>query len=291
MAQIINGRKIANEFCDQIKERVREVRTRGIFPTIALINVGDDPASRIYVGKKEKLAESVGIASTTYRLECKASEEEVSDLILELNKNEHVHAILLQSPLPKHLEFQKLVNLISPDKDVDGLTTLNQGKLFSGNPWVIPCTPLGILHLLRYIHENLAGMHAVVLGRSLIVGRPLAQLLLNSNCTVTMLHSYSRDLPTICRTADILISAVGRQSFIGGNCVKPGATVIDVGVNRVAESAKIVGDVIFDDVYAIAGAISPVPNGVGPMTVAYLMNNTLMLSSRSFLSCSSRSVG
>jgi methylenetetrahydrofolate dehydrogenase (NADP+)/methenyltetrahydrofolate cyclohydrolase len=172
-----------------------------------------------------------------------------------------------------------MVNLIDPEKDVDGLTTLNQGKLFSGEPGVFPCTPAGVLHLLRTVREDIAGLHAVILGRSSIVGRPLSQLLLNANCTVTLLHSYSKDLKSICKTADILVSAMGKPLFVGKEFVKPGALVIDVGVNRIEENGlkRIVGDVIFEEVCKIAGAITPVPNGVGPMTVAYLMHNTLNL--------------
>ncbi|MDR1983189.1 MAG: bifunctional methylenetetrahydrofolate dehydrogenase/methenyltetrahydrofolate cyclohydrolase [Holosporaceae bacterium] len=279
MAKTINGREIADEFCAHIKERTAEIKERGIEPHIALINAGEDPASEIYISKKEKLATSVGISSTVYKFNNYVKENEISDLINKLNNDKKVHAILLQSPLPKSFQFRKLINLIHPDKDVDGLTTLNQGRLFSGEPGVAPCTPSGVLHLLRTVHDNIAGLHAVVLGRSSIVGRPLAQLLLNSNCTVTLLHSYSKDLPAICRTADILVSAIGKPLFIGKEFIKPGATVIDVGVNKIEKngSKKIVGDVKFDEVAEIAAAITPVPHGVGPMTVAYLMHNTLNL--------------
>ncbi|MDR0678381.1 MAG: bifunctional methylenetetrahydrofolate dehydrogenase/methenyltetrahydrofolate cyclohydrolase [Holosporaceae bacterium] len=279
MAKVIDGKEIANEFCAQIKERTLEIKKRGIEPRIALINTGEDPASEIYISKKEKLATSVGISSVVYKFNNYVKENEVSDLIVKLNDDAEVHAILLQSPLPKSFQFRKLINLIHPDKDVDGLTTINQGRLFSGEPGITPCTPSGVLHLLRTVHTNIAGLHAVVLGRSSIVGRPLAQLLLNSNCTVTLLHSYSKDLPTICRTADILVSAIGKPLFVRKEFVKPGATVIDVGVNKIEKngSKKIVGDVNFDEVFEVAAAITPVPNGVGPMTVAYLMHNTLNL--------------
>jgi methylenetetrahydrofolate dehydrogenase (NADP+)/methenyltetrahydrofolate cyclohydrolase len=279
MAKIINGRKIADEFCEQIRERVQEIKANGTTPCVALINASDDPASEIYISKKKKLAESVGISSMVYRFDDRVKESELADLIKKLNESNSVHAILLQAPLPKSIRFRELVNLIHPDKDVDGLTTLNQGRLFSGEPGVIPCTPLGVLHLLRTVHDRLAGLHAVVIGRSSIVGRPLSQLLLNANCTVTSLHSYSQDLASICRTADILVSAVGKPHFVEHDFVKPGATVIDVGVNRIEENGmkKIVGDVDFDNVSEVAGAITQVPNGVGPMTVAYLMHNTLKL--------------
>lgn len=280
MTKIINGKKIAAEFCDSVRDRVAELKVRGVIPRIALINASNDLASEIYVSKKEKLAESVGIKSDTYKFSQGTKESEIADLIEKLNADKSVHAILLQSPLMEGLRFRELVNLIAPEKDVDGLTSINQGRLFSGEPGVIPCTPLGVLHLIRTVHEKVAGLHAVVIGRSSIVGRPMTLLLLNANCTVTALHSYSRDLPDICRTADILVSATGQPKFVGKNFVKPGATVIDVGVTRITTAdgtKKIVGDVDFDEVSEIAGAITPVPNGVGPMTVAYLMYNTLKL--------------
>lgn len=280
MTKIINGRKIATEFCDSVRDLVTELKARGIIPRIALINASNDLASEIYVSKKEKLAESVGIKSDVYKFSQGTKESEVADLIEKLNADKSVHAILLQSPLIEGLRFRELVNLIAPEKDVDGLTTINQGRLFSGEPGVIPCTPLGVLHLIRTVHEKIAGLHAVVIGRSSIVGRPMTLLLLNANCTVTALHSYSRDLPDICRTADIVVSATGQPKFVEKNFVKPGATVIDVGVTRITEAdgtKKIVGDVDFDEVSEVAGAITPVPNGVGPMTVAYLMYNTLKL--------------
>lgn len=280
MTKIINGRKIAADFCDSVRDRVAELKVRGITPRIALINASNDPASEIYVSKKEKLAESVGIKSDVYKFAQGTKESEVADLIEKLNADKSVHAILLQSPLIEGLRFRELVNLIAPEKDVDGLTSINQGRLFSGEPGVIPCTPLGVLHLIRTVHEKIAGLHAVVIGRSSIVGRPMTLLLLNANCTVTALHSYSRDLPEICRTADIVVSATGQPKFVEKNFIKPGATVIDVGVTRITEAdgtKKIVGDVDFDEVSEVAGAITPVPNGVGPMTVAYLMYNTLKL--------------
>jgi len=277
MTQIINGKEIAATLCEQIKEKV--ARLKGEAPCIALINASSDPASEIYVSKKEKLAASVGISSVVYKLGSNAEEGEIADLIHQLNNDNNVHAILLQSPLAKGISFSKLVNLIRPDKDVDGLTFVNQGKLFAGESGVIPCTPLGVLHLIKTVHERIAGLHAVVIGRSAIVGRPLAQLLINFNCSVMVLHSHSKNIPEICKTADILVSAVGKPFFVKKNFVKPGATVIDVGVNRIEkeEKKKIVGDVDFDEVYGIAGAITPVPNGVGPMTVAYLMHNALEL--------------
>jgi methylenetetrahydrofolate dehydrogenase (NADP+)/methenyltetrahydrofolate cyclohydrolase len=277
---IIDGRKIADEFCDRLKERAADIKNRGIEPRIALINAGDDPASAIYVSKKEKLAAAVGISSDVYKLGADVKENEIVELIKKLNEDKSVHAILLQSPLPKNLDFRKLVNLIDPHKDVDGLTILNQEKLFSGESGVVPCTPLGVLHLLQTVRKDVAGLHAVILGRSVIVGRPLAQLLLNCDCSVTSLHSRSKNVSEICRTADVLVAAVGKPLFVGREFVKPGAVVIDVGVNRISGFAKVVGDVNFDEVREIVEAISPVPGGVGPMTVAYLMSNALDLAYR-----------
>lgn len=280
MAFLIDGKKIAAEFCESVRDRVDELKQRGVFPRIALINASDDPASEIYVAKKKKLAESVGVRSDVYKFREGTKESEVAELIEKLNADDSVHAILIQAPTMEGLRFRELVNLISPNKDVDGLTSTNQGHLFSGEPGVIPCTPLGVLHLIRSVHDKIAGLHAVVIGRSSIVGRPTTLLLLNANCTVTALHSYSKNLPEICRTADILVSATGHAKFVKKNFIKPGATVIDVGITRITTedgTKKIVGDVDFDEVSEIAGAITPVPNGVGPMTVAYLMYNTLKL--------------
>ncbi|MDR1561381.1 MAG: bifunctional 5,10-methylenetetrahydrofolate dehydrogenase/5,10-methenyltetrahydrofolate cyclohydrolase [Holosporaceae bacterium] len=277
--KIVNGKEIADKFCEEIKEKVSKIKQRGIFPTVALINVGDDSASNVYISKKQRIAEAIGISSRIYKFTAHADENELAELIWQLNTDDDVHAILLQSPLPPNIEFRKLVDLIRPDKDVDGLTTVNQGKLFSGASGSVPCTSLGILHLLRTVHKKLEGLHAVVLGRSFIVGRPLSQLLLNANCTVTVIHSFSKNITNVCKTADVLISAIGKPRFVTKNFIKQGATIIDVGINRVEENGKkrIVGDVDLENTLGIAGAITPVPNGVGPMTVAYLMHNTLEL--------------
>ncbi|GHT91549.1 bifunctional protein FolD [Alphaproteobacteria bacterium] len=302
MGAIINGKEIANDFCKTIGEQVEELKARGILPCIALVNASSDPASEIYVLKKSKLAESLGIKSTIHKLDDNVSSDEVADLLRNLNEDDTVHAILLQSPLANGLNFRKLVDLIDPEKDVDGLTTINQGRLFTGEPCIAPCTPSGVLHLIHRrdadhnnkIHAlqapdglvthrgSLSGLHAVVLGRSSIVGKPMAQLLLNENCTVTTLHSRSQNIQEICRTADIIVSAIGKPKYITKDFVKPGVIVIDVGINRleIDGKKKIVGDVDFDTVSEIAGAISPVPNGVGPMTVAYLMHNATQLAAK-----------
>ncbi len=280
MVRIINGKEIADEFSQTIKLRVDEVKSRGVFPKLAMIRVGEDENTAIYTIKKEKLAQQIGIETVNYHFDNKVKSIDLLKLINELNIDKKIHAILLQSPLPKRLSFRNIVNAINPEKDVDGLTTLNQGRLFSGEPGIIPCAPLGVLHILRIIHEDIAGMHAVVIGRSSTVGRPLSQLLLNANCTVTLLHSYSRNLEEICKTADILVSAVGKPKFVDSNFVKKGATVIDIGLNKIKNNngdISFVGDVDFDNVISVAGAITPVPNGIGPMTAAYLMHNTLKL--------------
>lgn len=280
-AKLIDGAKIAKELCASVEERVVKLKANGVYPRIALINASDDPASEIYVSKKEKLAKSLGIKSDVYKFSQEATESEVASLIKKLNADKSVNAILLQSPLMKGMKFQELVNLISPEKDVDGLTFANQGRLFMGELGVVPCTPLGVLHLIRSVHKEISGLHAVIIGRSTIVGRPTAALLLNANCAVTVLHSRSRDLQSVCRTADILISATGKPKLIGKDFIKPDATVIDVGIARITTAdgtKKIVGDVNFDEVNEVAGALTPVPRGVGPMTVAYLMYNAVKLS-------------
>jgi methylenetetrahydrofolate dehydrogenase (NADP+)/methenyltetrahydrofolate cyclohydrolase len=280
MAIVINGKEIANDFCKIIASKVEALKFCGIFPHIALVNASADPASEIYVSRKQKLAESLGIKSTVHRLSGdNIQEKDVAELLESLNLDDDVTAILLQSPLAHGLNFRKLVDTIDPRKDVDGLTSTHQGKLFMGEPCVAPCTPLGVLHLIHSVRENISGLHAVVLGRSSIVGKPMAQLLLNKNCSVTTLHSYSRDVPDICVTADIIVSAVGKPLYVQKHFVKPGSIVIDVGINRIEidGAKKIVGDVDSHPVSEVAAAISPVPNGVGPMTVAYLMYNATLL--------------
>ncbi len=280
MAKIIDGLKIADEFNLATRDRVRDLKRSGVVPKLVTVTVGEDKESTLFCTARNELAKFIGIEVLNYNLDRKTKLSELKDLILPLNDDNSVHAIFLLTSEPKGLSFRDAVNLISPDKDVAGLTTLNQGRLFLGEPGMIPCTPLAVLHLLRIVHEDLAGMHAVVLGRSSSVGRPLTQLLLNANCTVTSLHSYSKDLENVCRTADILVSAIGNPKFITRHFVKEGATIIDVGLNQLVDQKdclKTVGDVDFDDVLGIAGAITSVPNGVSPMTVSYLMHNTLKL--------------
>ena len=280
MEKLIDGKAISEKLCESLKEKVTSLRKSGIIPCIALIKANDDPASEIYVSKKESLAKSIGIESQVYKFQTGVKQDFLEELIINLNNDPTVHAILLQLPIAEGLDSKKLINLISPEKDVDGLTSVNQGKLFAGEDCIVPCTPQGVLHLIHSVRQNISGMHAVVLGRSVIVGRPMISLLLNNNCTVTALHSKSKNVAEICSTADILVSAIGKPKFVTKDFVKPGAIIIDVGINRIQTSdkkKKIVGDVDFDDVWDLAGAITPVPKGVGPMTVAYLMKNTIDL--------------
>ncbi|MDR1362351.1 MAG: bifunctional methylenetetrahydrofolate dehydrogenase/methenyltetrahydrofolate cyclohydrolase [Holosporaceae bacterium] len=278
MASIIDGKTIAHRFGGIISRKVERLKSSGIFPHIALINAGQDPASEIYLSRKQAMAESLGIKSTVYKLN-NPQENDVEQLIKTLNADDSVSAILLQSPLMPELNFRKLVDFIDPCKDADGLTTINQGKLFTGEPCISPCTPLAVLHLIHSVRENISGLQAVVLGRSSIVGKPTAQLLLNRNCSVTLLHSQSRHIPEICATADIIVSAIGKSLYVQKHFIKSGAIVIDVGINRIEVDGakKVVGDVDFHQVAEVAAAISPVPNGVGPMTVTYLMHNTVLL--------------
>jgi len=280
MERLINGKAIAEKFCETLKKKVGKLKDNGITPCIALIKANDDPASEIYVSKKENLAKALGIRSQIYKFLPGVKENFLKNLIDDLNHDPTVHAILLQSPLAEGLSFERLINLVSPEKDVDGLTCINQGRLFAGENCVLPCTPQGVMHLIHSVQKNISGMHAVVLGRSVIVGRPMISLLLNNDCSVTALHSKSKNVMRICSTADIIISAIGKPKFINQNFIKEGAIVIDVGINRITTpegKRKVVGDVDLDDVWNSVKAITPVPNGVGPMTVAYLMSNTVNL--------------
>ncbi len=280
MEKLIDGKAISERLCEILKDKVEILKKSEVTPCIALIKANDDPASEIYVSKKEILAKSIGIKSRVYNFQPGIKQDFVENLISNLNSDPTVHAILLQLPIAKDLDSKKLINMISPEKDVDGLTTINQGKLFAGEDCVIPCTPQGVLHLIHSVCHNISGMNAVVLGRSVIVGRPMISLLLNNDCTVTALHSKSKNIAKVCSNADILVSAIGKPKFVTKDFIKPGAIVIDVGINRIHTpdgKKKIVGDVDFDNVWNSVGAITPVPKGVGPMTVAYLMSNTVNL--------------
>jgi len=269
----IDGKLIAQAVREEIK---RGVVARGAkdAPGLAVILVGEDPASKIYVRNKRKMCDAVGIYSEQYTLPEDSSESEVLHLVEDLNHNTKIHGILVQLPLPKHIESRRVLDAVSPEKDVDGFHYLNVGKLVANRPGFVSCTPLGIIELLDRSKVEIKGARAVVVGRSDIVGKPAALLLLHRHATVTLCHSKTRDLDAVCREADILVAAIGRPQFITAKMVKPGATVIDVGINRLPDG-RLVGDVDFDPVSEVAGAITPVPGGVGPMTIAMLLSNTL----------------
>ena len=277
-ARIIDGKAIAAELRTRIAAEVRALTARGVVPGLAVVLVGDDPASEIYVRHKSKAVQQAGMRSFDQRLPATASEAELLALVQELNRDPQVHGILVQMPLPAGIDASRIIAAVDPAKDVDGFHPLNVGKLDMGLPGLVPCTPLGCILLAKTVHASLAGMEAVVIGRSNIVGKPLAQLLLRENVTVTMAHSKTRDLPATCRRADLLFAAIGRAEMIRGEWIKPGATVIDIGINRLAGEggkARLVGDVAFAEAAKAAGAITPVPGGVGPMTIACLLANTL----------------
>lgn len=280
-AQIIDGRAAANHLQRQVRDEVRHLKDmHHVTPGLAVVLVGDDPASGIYVRNKSRQSEEVGIASFAHRLPSDLRQSDLLTLIRGLNADERVHGILVQLPLPPQINADEIIDAVHPEKDVDGFHIVNAGRLAVGlRDAMVPCTPLGCLTLLRTQHSELSGLNAVVIGRSNIVGKPMANLLLAEHCTVTIAHSRTRDLPDVCRRADILVAAVGRPEFVRGDWIKPGATVIDVGINRVdAEGGKnrIVGDVAFAEAAEVAGAITPVPGGVGPMTIASLMRNTMV---------------
>ncbi|VAX33089.1 Methenyltetrahydrofolate cyclohydrolase / Methylenetetrahydrofolate dehydrogenase (NADP+) [hydrothermal vent metagenome] len=269
----IDGKMIAQTLREEIKEAVQKKTTKKT-PGLAVILVGEDPASKIYVRNKRKMCDAVGFYSEQYTLPADSSESEVMHLVEDLNQNPKIDGILVQLPLPKHIESRRVLDTVSPEKDVDGFHYLNVGKLVANRPGFVSCTPKGIIELLDRSKIEIAGKNAVVVGRSDIVGKPIALLLLHRNATVTICHSKTKDLETICRQADILVAAIGRAQFITENMVKPGATVIDVGINRLPDG-RLVGDVDYEPVSKIVGAITPVPGGVGPMTIAMLLSNTL----------------
>ncbi len=281
-ARIIDGKAFASKVRARVKDEVAALKTEtGVTPGLAVVLVGDDPASQVYVRSKGKMTVEVGMKSYEHRLPADCSQETLLNLVRDLNENADVHGILVQLPLPEHLNEFDIINAIDPAKDVDGFHISNVGLLATGQKAMVPCTPLGCLMMLREEHGSLSGLNAVVVGRSNIVGKPMAQLLLRDSCTVTIAHSRTREIEALCRRADILVAAVGRAEMITGDWVKPGATVIDVGINRIDAPEKgegktrLVGDVDFASAAAVAGAITPVPGGVGPMTIACLLANTL----------------
>jgi len=271
---IINGKKIAETFRQKLKKQIIEIKSNfKTVPGLTVILIGEDPASKIYVKNKEKFSKEIGIDSKVIRYPENIEEKVVLEKIIELNKNKKVSGILVQLPLPKHINKQKVIETILPEKDVDGFHPINVGNLSSGYDSKIPCTPLGCFLLLKEVEKNLSGKHAVVIGRSNLNGKPMAQLLLKENCTVTITHSKTKDLKSECNRADIIIAAVGKPKLVKGDWVKKDAIVIDVGINKTTDG--IVGDVDFNEVSKVARAITPVPGGVGPMTIACLLRNTV----------------
>jgi len=289
-ARIIEGLPVSERIQAEVTADVARLRAEhGLQPGLAVVLVGDDPASQVYVKSKGERSKASGMHSETHLLPETTTQGELEALVRKLAQDPKIHGILVQLPLPKHLDEKPVIELIGPDKDVDGLHVVNAGRLVAGLPALVACTPTGCVMLIKATLGDLTGKHAVVVGRSLLVGKPIAQLLLAENCTVTMAHSKTVDLPGVCRSADILVAAVGRPRMIRGDWIKPGACVIDVGINRVPfdnpEQAalgktKIVGDVNYKEALQVAGSITPVPKGVGPMTVAVLLHNTVLAAKR-----------
>ena len=283
-ATLIDGKAFAAGLVERVAAAsARLEASHRVKPGLAVVIVGDDPASQIYVRNKGETTLRAGMRSDTHRLPAETDQETLLELIAALNADRGIHGILVQLPLPGHIDASAVLGAIDPDKDVDGFHVVNAGRLAVGLPGLVPCTPLGCLMLLKHELGELPGLNAVIVGRSNIVGKPMAQLLLGESCTVTVAHSRTRDLPALCRTADILVAAVGRPEMIRGDWIKPGATVVDVGINRVPSRdpekaaqgrTRVVGDVAFDEAAAVAGRITPVPGGVGPMTIACLLANT-----------------
>jgi len=290
-ATLIDGKAYAAALVDRVAAAAARLEaSQGVKPGLAVVIVGEDPASQIYVRNKGETTQRAGMRSDTHRLPETTSQAELLAVIADLNADVGIHGILVQLPLPKHIDSSVVLDAISPDKDVDGFHVVNAGRLAVGLPGLVPCTPLGSLMLLKDQLGDLTGLNAVIVGRSNIVGKPMAQLLLGESCTVTVAHSKTRDLPALCRTADILVAAVGRPEMIKGDWIKPGATVIDVGINRVPSAdpvkaaegkTRVVGDVAFNETVEVAGKITPVPGGVGPMTIACLLANTYSAACRS----------
>ncbi|WP_188714002.1 bifunctional methylenetetrahydrofolate dehydrogenase/methenyltetrahydrofolate cyclohydrolase FolD [Paracoccus acridae] len=277
-ATLIDGKAFAADLRARIATQVRSMKDNGITPGLAVVLVGEDPASQVYVKSKGRMTREVGMNSYEHRLPAETSQDDLLALIGRLNDDPDVNGILVQLPLPPHMDEAAVINAIDPAKDVDGFHILNVGRLATGQKAMVPCTPLGCLMLLRDRLGSLSGKNALVIGRSNIVGKPMAQLLLRDSATVTVAHSRTANLPDLCRQADIVVAAVGRANFVQGDWIKPGATVIDVGINRGDDG--LVGDVDFDAAARVAGAITPVPGGVGPMTIACLLANTLTATAR-----------
>jgi methylenetetrahydrofolate dehydrogenase (NADP+) / methenyltetrahydrofolate cyclohydrolase len=277
--RLIDGRAFAAKILAEVTSEATAMKAAtGLVPGLAVVLVGEDPASQVYVRNKARTTLEIGLHSVEHRLPAETAEADLLALVASLNADPAIHGILVQLPLPKHIDSTRVLDAIDPDKDVDGFHVINAGRLATGLPGLVPCTPLGCLLMLKAELGDLSGLRAVVLGRSNIVGKPMAALLLRESCTVTIAHSRTRDLPEVCREADILVAAVGKPEMVRGDWIKPGATVMDVGINRVpgeGGKTRLVGDVAFAEAQGVAGRITPVPGGVGPMTIACLLRNTV----------------
>lgn len=280
-SNIIDGKKISESVIDEVKKDLIALKKLNIIPGLAVIIVGDDLGSKIYVARKKEMAVKVGMKSFVFEISKDATTKEITDKITELNNDNEIHGILVQLPLPKHVDTTSIINAIAPYKDVDGFTVENVGKLVTNQDGLVPCTPQGCLHLIKSVQKNIQGLHAVVIGRSQIVGKPMADLLLHENCTVTTIHSKTKNPEKISKTADIIISAAGVPNLVDKEWVKEGCIVIDVGISRIKKNGKeiLVGDVNFEQIKHITKAITPVPGGVGPMTISYLLKNTVKAAS------------
>ena len=277
--ELLNGKELAQKLQQEMTQEVTALKEKGLQPGLAVILVGEDPASQVYVRNKERAANNIGMYSVVYRLPETISEADLIAKIEELNQDDKIHGILVQLPLPKHINEDLVLDTIAPEKDVDGFHPMNLGNLFAGKPTMIPCTPAGIMELIKLSGLDLAGKNAVIIGRSNIVGKPMAHLLLQANATVTICHSKTKDLPKVAKQADVLVVAIGRANFVTADFVKEGAVVIDVGINR-DENNKLTGDVKFDEVAPLTSYITPVPGGVGPMTITMLMRQTIEAAKR-----------
>lgn len=277
--ELLNGKELAQKLQQEMTQEVTALKEKGLQPGLAVILVGEDPASQVYVRNKERAANNIGMYSVVYRLPETTSEADLIAKIEELNQDDKIHGILVQLPLPKHINEDLVLDTIAPEKDVDGFHPMNLGNLFAGKPTMIPCTPAGIMELIKLSGLDLAGKNAVIIGRSNIVGKPMAHLLLQANATVTICHSKTKNLPKVAKQADVLVVAIGRANFVTADFVKEGAVVIDVGINR-DENNKLTGDVKFDEVAPLTSYITPVPGGVGPMTITMLMRQTIAAAKR-----------
>lgn len=278
-AAIISGKQVSDEIRIDIAQQVKKLAEHGVKPGLAVVLVGEDPASQVYVRNKEKSSTELGFHSEVHRLDASTTQEELLALVAELNSRNDIDGILVQLPLPKHIEEKAVIDAIAVEKDVDGFHPINVGNLVIGDDSLLPCTPAGCIELIKRTGTGISGKHAVVIGRSNIVGKPVSLLLQRENATVTMCHSRTANMAEICRQADILVVAIGRANFIDGSYVKPGAVVIDVGMNRL-DNGKLAGDVDYESAREVAGYITPVPGGVGPMTITMLMSNTLIAAKR-----------